>query len=79
MPRKLFHAYRGLAIALGLLTVGLIVSLPAQEPIPSDAALQAPGEREPGPSRSHRRALARESLALPFFSFAQSLRRGNGS
>ena len=41
MPRKLFHAYRGLAIALSLLTVGLIVSLPAQEPVASDAALQA--------------------------------------
>lgn len=79
MPRKLLHAYRGLAIALGLLTVGLIASLPAQGPVGPDTVLQAPGERDPGSSRSHRRAMARESLALPFFSFAQNLRRGNGS
>lgn len=80
MSRKLLHAYRGLAIALGLFTTGLIVSLPVQDPLACDSVVQqASGERDPGPSRSHRRAMARESLALPFFSFAQSLRRGNGS
>jgi len=79
MPRKLLHAYRGLAIALGLLTVGLIVSLPVQEAAVADATLKATVEPDPAFNRSHRRAMARESLALPFFSFAQSLRRGNGS
>ena len=44
------------AIALGLLTVGLIVSLPAQGPADRDTALQAPDGRDPGSSRSHRRA-----------------------
>jgi hypothetical protein len=79
MPRKLLHAVRGLGIAMGVMSIGLFVGLAAPRAATTDASVSAPDEGAPATSRSHRRALARESLALPFFSFAQTLRHGNGS
>lgn len=89
MPRKLMHSLRALGIALSLLTVGLIASAPA--PTPSGAFAEQgvsplPSEARVGTTQSpakaykrNRRAQAREAMALPFFSFAQGLRSGNGS
>ena len=89
MPRKLMHSIRALAIALGLLTAGLIASTPAPAPtggfagqapaaLPAEAGIEA--TQSPAKAyKRNRRAQAREVLALPFFSFAQGLRSGNGS
>jgi hypothetical protein len=79
MPRKLLHALRSLGIAMGVMSVGLFVGLAAPGVGTTVESVSAPDEGAPVTSRSHRRALARESLALPFFSFAQTLRHGNGS
>jgi len=35
--------------------------------------------QEPAPVQRRRRASSRDALSLPFFSFARTLRRGNGS
>lgn len=89
MPRKLMHSLRALGIALSLLTAGLIASAPAPSPssafagqgvspLPAEAGVdttQSPGKAH----KRNRRAQAREAMALPFFSFAQGLRSGNGS
>lgn len=80
MPRKLFHALRGLGIATGVMSVGLFVGLTAPGVGTTGESMSASSDADvPVTSRSHRRAMARESLALPFFSFAQTLRHGNGS
>ncbi|NOT89927.1 MAG: hypothetical protein HOP03_17375 [Lysobacter sp.] len=85
MHRKLIHSVRALGIALGLLTAGLILAVPA----PAPGRLTAHPEAAPAATeiqadattayRRHRRAQARNAMALPFFSFAQGLRRGNRS
>lgn len=87
MHRKLIHSVRALGIALSLLTAGLILALPANGPgglaaraesAPEATAAQA----ETGAAKAfsaHRRARTRDAMALPFFSFAQGLRRGNRS
>jgi hypothetical protein len=87
MHRKLIHSVRALGIALSLLTAGLILADPApapgglaasSEPAATPAELQAKASAATAHSR-HRRAQARDAMALPFFSFAQGLRRGNRS
>jgi hypothetical protein len=88
----MLHTLHALGVALSLLTVGLIASSPA--PLPgaparavadiTDTASKA-AEKQPQAravkttSSGLRRARVRESMALPFFSFAQGLRSGNGS
>jgi hypothetical protein len=90
MSRKLIHSVRALVVSLGLLSAGLFVAtLPAAPASLSTAtatedAIESrteSGERErtAKPHSRQRRAMARESMALPFFSFAQGLRSGNGS
>lgn len=80
MPRKLLHALRSLGIAMGVMSVGLFVGLAAPGAGTTGESVTASSDAgAPATSRSHRRAMARESLALPFFSFAQTLRHGNGS
>ena len=90
MPRKLRHTLRALAIAVSLLTIGLIASAPSPAPGASglavvDGPAVAPmvesrsAPRPATPYSSHRRSRVRESMALPFFSFAQGLRSGNRS
>jgi hypothetical protein len=86
MHRKLIHSVRALGISLSLLTAVLIVASPAQIPgidIAADAqAAPAPVEAKAtdiNTRANHRRAQARAAMALPFFSFAQGLRRGNRS
>lgn len=82
MPRKLLHALRGLGIATGVMCVGLFVGLTAPGAGTTGTSVSSAVSDDAGvpvTSRSHRRALARESLALPFFSFAQTMRHGNGS
>jgi hypothetical protein len=91
MSRKLIHSVRALVVSFGLLAVGLIVAVspPPRTDVPTGvvaAASVAETRTESGvqkrttkPYSRQRRAQARESMALPFFSFAQGLRRGNGS
>ncbi len=84
MSRQLFHAVRALSVALGLLTAGLIVAFP--ETIAAPQALSVPAAIGAAPAASdlkpharHRHVRVRESVALPFFSFAQGLRRNDRS
>ncbi len=85
MHRKLIHSVRALGIALSLLTAGLILAVPVSAPgrlsansetVPAKTAAQADAATA---YRRHRRAQARNAMVLPFFSFAQGLRRGNRS
>lgn len=89
MPRKLRHTLRAFAIAVSLFTVGLIASAPppapgttgltvATDPAAAPTVESRPAPRPASPYSSHRRS-RRESMALPFFSFAQGLRSGNRS
>jgi hypothetical protein len=90
MSRKLIHSVRALVVSLGLLAAGLIVANPPAAPaglstatVTEDAteSRTESGERKrtAKPHSRQRRAMSRESMALPFFSFAQGLRSGNGS
>ena len=85
MSRPMFHAVRTLSVALGLLTVGLIVAHPetiaAPQALPAAVSpVVAPATASPAkPHARHRHARVRESVALPFFSFAQGLRRNDRS
>lgn len=85
MHRKLIHSVRALGVALSLLIAGLTLAVPASAPgglaagnesAPTTADAQAKARSSKAHSR-HRRAQARDAMALPFFSFAQGLRRGN--
>jgi hypothetical protein len=89
MPRKLIHSVRALAVSLGLLTLGLLAAMPpasttgarhiAAEDSAESRTEAGEQRRTTRPHSRQRRAMARESMALPFFSFAQGLRSGNGS
>ena len=90
MHRKLIHSVRALGVALSLLTAGLILAIPAPapgrlsaDPEATTAAateiIQADTASTSNAYRRHRRAQARDAMALPFFSFAQGLRRSNRS
>ncbi len=85
MHRKLIHSVRALGIAMSLLTAGLILAVPTTAPGRHSAAAEAaPAAAETQTDaakayRRHRRTQARDAMALPFFSFAQGLRRGNRS
>jgi hypothetical protein len=80
MHRKLIHSVRALGIALSLLAV----PAPAPSGLAANAEI-APAAAEAQPTISaakthlRRRTQARDAMALPFFSFAQGLRRGNRS
>ena len=87
MPRKLTHSVRALGISLSFLIGGLLMAafvpptsstgsngLERQSAIVTATATQAAPVSKP--ARRHR---SRSGLALPFFSFAQGLRRGNRS
>ncbi len=87
MHRKLIHSVRALGITLSLLTAGLFLAGPAptpaplaaaKTPIPTTVEVTANANAAKAHSR-HRRNQARDAMALPFFSFAQGLRRGNRS
>jgi hypothetical protein len=85
MHRKLIHSLRALGIALSLFTTGLLLA--EQAPMrngPAAAATatthtQSAANDKAAVTKRHRRAQARAAMALPFFSFAQGLRRGNRS
>ncbi len=94
MHRKLIHSVRALGIALSLLTgslitAGLGLAVPATAPdgIAADAdagaapsaAAKAQATSSAAKAHLRRRTQARDAMALPFFSFAQGLRRGNRS
>lgn len=90
MSRKLIHSVRALVVSLGLLAAGLFVaSLPTSPTGLSTAGTpkgaiddRTESDAREGAAKPHsrqRRAMSRESMALPFFSFAQGLRSGNGS
>jgi hypothetical protein len=88
MHRKLIHSVRALGITLCLLTAGIMFA----DPAPSLGHL--PASLETGPAAveartaaanttkaypRQRRAQARDAMAVPFFSFAQGLRRSKRS
>jgi hypothetical protein len=86
MHRKLIHSVHALGIALSLLTAALFLA--EQGPVRNGVAATAPvaathtqtaDKDKAAMTRRHRRAQARAEMALPFFSFAQGLRRGNRS
>lgn len=87
MHRKLIHSVRALGITLSLLTAGLFLAGPVPTPAPLAAAktsipttVEVTANANAAKARSrHRRSQARDAMALPFFSFAQGLRRGNRS
>ncbi len=91
MHRKLIHSVRALGITLSLLTVGLFLAGflagPATAPAPlataktsMPATVEVTADANAAKAHSrHRRSQARDAMALPFFSFAQGLRRGNRS
>ena len=87
MHRKLIHSVRALGITLSLLTTGLFLAVPAPAPsglsagdtaISTTVEIQASANAAKARNR-HRRTQARDAMAIPFFSFAQALRRGNRS
>lgn len=89
MNRKLIHSMRALAISMSFLAIGLIAASftapTSQTPFPTGhqaaTGTVANGD-EPAAIVKHgkRQSRARNSgLTLPFFSFAQGLRRGNRS
>lgn len=81
MSRTMFQTIRTLSIGLGLLTVGLIAALPETPSMGLSPAAQAsagPGGASVHP-HAHRHARTRDAVAVPFFSFAQALRRGDRS
>jgi hypothetical protein len=84
MHRKLIHSLRALGIALSFLTAGLYLA--GQAPIRGELAATAtttqaqPTTKDKAAvTKRHRRTQAREAMVLPFFSFAQGLRRGKRS
>ena len=92
MHRKLIHSVRALGIALSLLiasliTAGLGLAVPATAPdgtaadagVAPAAAAEAQATTSAAKAHLRRRTQARDAMALPFFSFAQGLRRGNRS
>jgi fructose-1,6-bisphosphatase/sedoheptulose 1,7-bisphosphatase-like protein len=92
MHRKLIHSVRALGIALSLLTAGLVtaglsLAVPATAPdgmaadagVAPAAAAKAQATTSAAKAHLRRRTQARDAMALPFFSFAQGLRRGNRS
>lgn len=90
MHRKLIHSVHALGIALSLLTAGLFLAeqaptgsgLTATATATATATIthaQAAAKDKAAVIKRHRRAQARAAMTLPFFSFAQGLRRSNRS
>ncbi len=92
MSRKLIHTIRALTVSLGLLASGLMLGTHSRPAMPIAASGNGlSNEVSTGGNTTahsitpvakpilHRHKQARDAMALPFFSFAQVLRRGNGS
>jgi len=88
MHRKALRTTRALSLSLGVLALGLTLGLVTRN---SQADLHGTGLAASGQataleasddpttgSQRIRRKQARDAMAVPFFSFAQVLRRGNG-
>lgn len=75
MQRQMYNAVRTPSLALGTLAAGLVLTglfaLSGQS--------SASGAGAEDDSRRHHSARARDAMALPFFSFAQGMRRSNRS
>lgn len=71
------------ALSVSLPLIALVLERPASamEDVASAALPSAEADlgQEPAPVQRRRRASSRDALSLPFFSFARTLRRGNGS
>lgn len=88
MHRKALHTTRALSLSFGVLALGLTLGLAGHSPqADADGAALASSvpaaatETTDDPatvSQRLRRKQARDAMAVPFFSFAQVLRRGNG-
>ena len=87
MNRKLQHSLQALTAAAAVFTVLLLAGSPAPPTIPS-VTVQLSGDNgvgvgvidasettQPSASQRRHRRHSRELLALPYFSFAQGLRR----
>ncbi len=91
MSRKLIHSIRALTVAFGLLMaavgVGITTGADRTSTIAAlhgelDGATSVPQASEANAvtaKHRQRRREARDEMAMPFFSFAPVLRRGNGS
>lgn len=88
MHRKLINTFRAIGLVLSLATVAFVVAVPVTGTADPTVvgAVVAPAAVVPqagtGSAKAysrHRRAQAREAMALPFFSFAQGLRSGKRS
>ena len=87
MNRKLQHTLKALSATAAVFTVLLLAGGPATAPAPSvtaqlstdgglvDDVIDASEAPEPSASQRRHRRHSRELLALPYFSFAQGLRR----
>lgn len=76
MQRQMYTALRTPSLALGTLAAGLaLTTLFAL----SDGAPAAGAGTGDDSSERHHSARARDAMALPFFSFAQGMRRSNRS
>ena len=76
MQRQMYNAVRFPSIALGTLAAGLVLTgLFALSSQTSASGAGAEGDS----NRRHHSARARDAMALPFFSFAQGMRRSNRS
>lgn len=87
MQRKFRRHLNALALSTALSAALPLTALVLERPAaamenvataPLPAAEPALGQ-EPAPVQRRRRASSRDALSLPFFSFARTLRRGNGS
>lgn len=88
MQRKLRRHLNALVLSTALSAVLPLTALVLERPAAAgmdgmaDAAqpaTEATVGQEPAPVQRRRRANSRDALSLPFFSFARTLRRGNGS
>jgi fructose-1,6-bisphosphatase/sedoheptulose 1,7-bisphosphatase-like protein len=74
-------------VTAGLVTAGLSLAVPATAPdgmaadagVAPTAAANAQATTSAAKAHLRHRTQARDAMALPFFSFAQGLRRGNRS
>ena len=88
MQRKFRRRLNALALSTALSAAlpltALVLERPASAVEGAAAAAVLPAAepglgQEPAPVQRRRRASSRDALSLPFFSFARTLRRGNGS
>ncbi len=87
MQRKLRRRLNAIALSTALTAALPLAALVLERPASAMEGMTEAGRpavsasigQEPVPAQRRRRASSRDALSLPFFSFARTLRRGNGS